>query len=171
MIAGSECQSRSPDTAWHSDAIPTKITGHVYRGETPPSLPMPDDTPTDPMDTFADDPFCSLLGIILRSVSAGTAQTQLTITDDHLNFHGIPHGGAIYSLADAAFAAASNSHGESAVAMETHTSYLESVETGATLTATATEIHRTRRTGAYEITITDEHDQRIASFYGRAYRP
>jgi acyl-CoA thioesterase len=98
------------------------------------------------------------------------ARTQLTITEDLLNFHDTPHGGAIYSLADAAFAAASNSHGETAVALETNISYLEAVDVGETLTATAEETHIAGKTAEYEIIITDENENRIATFRGRVYR-
>lgn len=122
-------------------------------------------------ETMASDPYCATLGIELESVGPGTAETSLLVTDDLLNFHGTPHGGAIYSLADAAFAAASNSHGETAFALETNISYLESVETGTTITATATETHVTRRTAEYEVVVTDEADERIATFRGRVYRP
>jgi acyl-CoA thioesterase len=117
------------------------------------------------------DPFCETLGIELVSLDAGSARTALTVTEDLLNFHGTPHGGAIYSLADAAFAAASNSHGETAFALETNISYLDAVEVGETLTATAEETHLAGATAEYEIVVTDEADDRVATFRGRVYRP
>jgi acyl-CoA thioesterase len=129
------------------------------------------DVPEDLRERMARDPYCEHLGIDLVDVGSGEATTELTITEDLLNFHGTPHGGAIYSLADAAFAAASNSHGDTAVALETNVSYLDAVEEGTTLTATATETHRTRRTAEYEVVVTDETDDRVATFRGRVYRP
>lgn len=60
---------------------------------------------------LASDSFSRELGITLVSSSPGTATLQLGITEKHLNSHGTVHGGVIYSLADAAFAVASNSHG------------------------------------------------------------
>lgn len=139
-------------------------------------------------ERLTSDPYCEMLGIELREVTPGTATATLTVTDELLNFHGTPHGGAIYSLADAAFAAASNSHGDTAVALETNVSYLETVDVGETLLAVATETHRTRRTGEYEVVVSveaeseadsgvetdDEADRdgtRIATFRGRVYRP
>ena len=122
-------------------------------------------------ETMESDPYCRTLGIELESVGPGTAETSLLVTDDMLNFHGTPHGGAIYSLADAAFAAASNSYGEAAFALETNISYLEAVKTGTTITATATETHVTRRTAEYEVVVTDEVGERIATFRGRVYKP
>lgn len=117
------------------------------------------------------DQFCATLGIELVALEPGFARTALTVSESLLNFHGTPHGGAIYSLADAAFAAASNSRGETAVALETNISYLDAVETGETLTATAEETHDGGRTAAYAVTVTDESDDRVATFRGRVYRP
>jgi len=122
-------------------------------------------------DRIAADPYCATLGIDLLALEPGRAVTALTVTDDLVNFHDTPHGGAIYSLADAAFAAASNSHGETALALETNISYLEAVDVGETLTATAEETHLADRTAEYEVVVTDGDDERVATFRGRVYRP
>ncbi len=116
-----------------------------------------------------DDPYCETLGIELLDIGEGTATTELTVTEDLLNFHGTPHGGAVYSLADAAFAAASNSHGDTAVALETNISYLDAVDVGDVLTATAEETHVAGRTAEYEVVVTDQDDERISTFRGRVY--
>ncbi|WP_340100043.1 hydroxyphenylacetyl-CoA thioesterase PaaI [Salinibaculum salinum] len=126
--------------------------------------------PDEVRERIESDAFCETLGIDVVELDSGYARTQLTITEDLLNFHDTPHGGAIYSLADAAFAAASNSHGETAVALETNISYLEAVDVGETLTATAEETHIAGKTAEYEIVITDENENRIATFRGRVYR-
>lgn len=128
------------------------------------------DVPEETRERVESDAFCETLGIDLVELESGHARTELTVTDNLLNFHGTPHGGAIYSLADAAFAAASNSHGETALALETNMSYLEAVDTGETLTATAEETHLADHTAEYEVEVTDESDSRIATFRGRVYR-
>lgn len=117
------------------------------------------------------DPYCATLDIDLVELEPGYARTRLDVTEDILNFHGTVHGGAVYSLADAAFAAASNSHGETAVALETNISYLTAVDAGTTLEATSHETHRTNRTAEYEVVVTDDENHRIATFRGRVYRP
>ena len=122
-------------------------------------------------DRIAADPYCATLGIDLLALEPGRAVTELTVTDDLVNFHDTPHGGAIYSLADAAFAAASNSHGETALALETNISYLEAVDVGETLTATAEETHLADSTAEYEVVVTDGDNERVATFRGRVYRP
>lgn len=115
------------------------------------------------------DPYCETLGIKLVEFEPGFARTRLTVTEELTNFHGTPHGGAIYSLADAAFAAASNSRGDTAVGLETNISYLDSVDVSSTLSATAEETHVSGRTAEYEVLLHDENDERIATFRGRAY--
>lgn len=132
---------------------------------------MTDDVPPGVREHIESDPYCDFLGIELVDLSAGTARTRMVVEERLLNFHGTPHGGAVYSLADAAFAAASNSHGDTALALETNVSYLETVETGVTLTATAEETHRTRRTAEYEVVVESAAGDRVATFRGRVYRP
>ena len=129
------------------------------------------DVADDQREKIAADPFCEALAIELATIGPGTATTELTVTEDHLNFHGTPHGGAVYSLADAAFAAASNAEGDVALAMETNVSYYEAVEVGETLTAEAERIHRRGRTAAYDVAVTDEDGDPVATFRGRVYLP
>lgn len=114
------------------------------------------------------DPFCALLDISLVDLGPGHARMRLPVTDDLLNFHGSLHGGAVYTLADAAFAAASNAEGDATVALETNISYLEPVDTGTVLEASAERTHRTRRTAEYVVVVTAGED-RIATFRGRGY--
>ncbi len=118
-----------------------------------------------------DDAFCRLVGIEVTAVGPGTATTALEVTTEHLNFHDIPHGGVIYTLADAAFAAASNAEGTDAFALETNISYLDRVAVGEELTAEATRTHDSRRTAEYQVEVTDPADTRIATFRGRVYKP
>ncbi|WP_323677183.1 hydroxyphenylacetyl-CoA thioesterase PaaI [Halorubellus sp. PRR65] len=137
---------------------------------------MSDDTadgrehvPDEVADRIRSDAYCETLGIDLAALEPGYAVTELVVTEDLLNFHGTPHGGAVYSVADAAFAAASNSRGDPAVALETNVSYLEPVDVGDTLTATAEETHVSGRTAEYEVEVTAGGD-RVATFRGRVYR-
>ncbi|USZ68013.1 hydroxyphenylacetyl-CoA thioesterase PaaI [Halorussus salilacus] len=129
------------------------------------------DVPDEVRERIESDPFCETLGVELADLGPGTARTRLTVTDGLLNFHGTPHGGAIYALADAAFAAASNAEGETALAMETNVSYFEAVAVGETLTAEAEEVHARGRTAAYRVAVTDEGGDPVATFRGRVYRP
>jgi len=148
--------------------------------------------PDERYDEIASDPFCATLGIELTNLGSGTARTELTVREELLNFHGTPHGGAVYSLADAAFAAASNADGDTALALETNISYLSAAEVGDTLVAVAEREDETRRTGSYRVGIRveggesggkrvgreekggdekSETSAEIAIFRGRVYKP
>lgn len=118
---------------------------------------------------LASDSFSRELGITLVSSSPGTATLQLGITEKHLNSHGTVHGGVIYSLADAAFAVASNSHGIPSVAINTSITYMKAASDGI-LTAEATEFSKNPKLGSYIIEVTDQNKEKIAIFQGLCYR-
>ena len=65
----------------------------------------PGEVPEAVRERIEADQYCATLGIEVVDLDSGRAATRLTVTEDLLNFHGTPHGGAVYSLADAAFAA------------------------------------------------------------------
>jgi len=116
------------------------------------------------------DPFARFLGIDLLELREGYSRTSLTIADHMMNFHGLPHGGVIFSLADAAFAAACNSHGQAAVALDVNLSFVASVTVGTCLIAEATEEHLGRRTGLYRLAVTTAEGTLVALGQGTAYR-
>ena len=116
------------------------------------------------------DPFARSLGIELVELRTGYSKLSMTVREEMLNFHGIPHGGAVFSLADAAFAAASNSHGTQAVALQMNISYLAAASSGIKLYTEATEEKLGKRTALYRITVTDEAGGLIASCQGLVYR-
>ena len=115
------------------------------------------------------DKFAEHCGIELLEVSEGRAKAILKINRQHLNAVNIVHGGAIFTLADLVFAAASNSHGNVAVAINVTISYLKAAA-GGTLTAEAREVSRNRKLATYSIRVTDESGDLVASFQGMVYR-
>lgn len=118
---------------------------------------------------FRNDRFAEYVGIELLEFSAGKAKARLKVQDKHLNAVNIVHGGAIYSLADLAFAVASNSHGTVAVAINGNISHLKAV-TGGTLIAEAQEVGLNPKLATYEVKITDESGDTVALFQGTVYR-
>lgn len=115
------------------------------------------------------DTFAQSTGIQLVSVAPGRAVVRLEIGDQHRNSHGTVHGGAIFTLADAAFALASNSHGVPAAAINATITYMKAAREGA-LTAVAEEFALNPRLATYIVTITDEAQDRVALFQGMVYR-
>jgi acyl-CoA thioesterase len=129
------------------------------------------EVPADVREKIRSDPYCERLDIDVTELEPGRARVEMTVTEDLCNFHETPHGGAVYSLADAAFAAASNSHGDDAYALEANISYLDTVDVGETIAATAEETYVGGRTAEYEVVVTDADEDRVATFRGRVYRP
>ena len=119
---------------------------------------------------MAQDPFARFLGIELLELCEGYSKTALVVKDHMLNFYGLPHGGVIFSLADAAFAAACNSYGQVAVALHVDISFLDAVQVGTRLIAEAVEEHLGGRTGLYRLTVTKEDGTLVALAHGTAYR-
>lgn len=118
---------------------------------------------------FKKDKFAEYNGIKLLEAADGHARSSMSITPQHLNGLGIVHGGALFSLADFTFAAASNSRGNIAVAINANISYMKSVSSG-TLYADAREISVNHKLGTYTIDITDEAGELLAVFQGMVYR-
>jgi len=120
-------------------------------------------------DFIKRDALAKHLGIRITEVSAGMARAEMEIREIHLNSAGTVHGGAIFSLADAAFAAASNAHGTLAVAVNAGISYFRALKSG-TLFATAEEVSFNPKLATYVIEVTNEAGDRIALFQGMVYR-
>jgi len=118
---------------------------------------------------FARDRYAELSGIEIVEVSKGYCKARMQICDKHLNSVDVVHGGALFTLADLAFAVASNSHGQVALAINAHITYLQSASEGV-LYAVATEVDKPKRLGVYEVVIADEKDRIIATFNGMVYR-
>ncbi|MDD5132515.1 MAG: PaaI family thioesterase [bacterium] len=93
--------------------------------------------------TRRKSPFTELVGI--KTVGQGK-QFQLKVQKKHTNSHGYAHGGAIFSLADRAFACAVNTPGKISVAMEMKINYLSPVAIGDVLVARAKVIKEGKRT-------------------------
>lgn len=118
---------------------------------------------------FANDRYAALAGVEIIEAGPGYCKAKLNIDDRHLNAANVVQGGAIFTLADLAFAVASNSHGQLALAINVNISFLQGKSSG-TLFATATELSEPKRLGAYDVLVTDEQDEIIARFNGMVYR-
>lgn len=121
-------------------------------------------------EKFARDTFPRSLGIELLELAPGYARVALELGENMVNFHGIVHGGAIFTLADTALGLASNTHGDPAVALTVTINYLAPARPGNRLVATAEEEHLTRRTGVYRIRVTTGSGENIALARGTVYR-
>ncbi len=115
------------------------------------------------------DFFARSLGIEILEIRPGYSRVGMPIAPYMVNGLKIAHGGAIFSLGDFAFAAASNSYGQVAVALSMDIHFLRAPETGAYLTAEALEVRRGRRTGLYRISVIESSGRQIAEMHGMAF--
>ena len=116
------------------------------------------------------DYFSQWLGIERVEEGEGRSVLKMTVRREMLNGFGIAHGGITYSLADSAFAFASNSRGRHAVSIETSISHTEKVKEGDVLTATAVEEKLTYKIANYRITVTNQAGSVVGLFKGIVYR-
>ncbi len=115
------------------------------------------------------DAFSQWMGVEVLETGLGKCKLRCTVHQDMLNGHAILHGGITYSLSDSALAFASNSHGNRAVSIETSISHIRKGEVGDVLTAVATEVHRGRTIGIYEVIVTNQHDKVVSHFKGTVH--
>jgi acyl-CoA thioesterase len=119
-------------------------------------------------DLLKKDAFANLCGIQITECRPGFAQCTMDVTDHHLNSIGTLMGGALFTLADFTFCVAANSHGTLAVSLQASISYLRPCSNGI-VTAIATEVSRSSRTGVYRVSITDDNGKQIADVTGTCY--
>ncbi len=125
---------------------------------------------TDETTRFIErDGFARYVGVEVLHHGPGTARARLDIQPHHLNSAGTVHGGAIFSLADAVFAIASNSHGPLAMAINVSISYFHAATSGS-LVAEAQEVSLAPKLATYLVSVTDDAGRRIALFQGTVYR-
>ena len=115
---------------------------------------------------WSTDVAAQALEMVLVSVQPGQATMTMRVRPDHLNGHGICHGGYIFTLADTAFAYACNSHNKLVVAQENSITYLSPGRRDELLTATAHELHLAGRSGVYDVTVTGDDGRKVALFRG-----
>ena len=112
------------------------------------------------------DETCRSMGVCLEHVNEGTATLSLKIKQQHINGHGICHGGIIFTLSDSAFAFACNSRNVASVAQHASVTFIKPAKLGDRLIAIAKEISLIKRNGIYDVTVTNQNADVIAEFRG-----
>ena len=120
-------------------------------------------------DWFKNDHFAARSNIELLTLAPGQSRAKMTVQPHHWNSVGTVMGGAIFTLADFAFAAASNSHGTVAVAINANISFLKATKTG-TLWADAREVSKSFKLASYIVEVKDDQGELVALFQGMVYR-
>ncbi|MDL2212608.1 PaaI family thioesterase [Bacteroides sp. OttesenSCG-928-D19] len=125
---------------------------------------------TDAKEFFKLDRFATENGIELIEIGKGHSKAKLEVGPQHLNAGNTTQGGAIFTLADLALAAAANSHGTLALSINSSITFLRGSGPGDTLYAEARERHVGRKTGHYQVDVTNQQGDLIATFEATVYR-
>jgi len=128
----------------------------------------------NPKDIFhhmmKTDAFSKWMGIELVDIAEGSCTLSMQVRPEMLNGFNILHGGVAFSLADSAFAFASNSHGILSVSLEASMTYAKPALAGDLVIAEATERTLTRKTATYDVSLKKEDGTLLYLFRGTVYR-
>ncbi len=119
---------------------------------------------------MAEDAFSQWLGIEVVDIKPGYAKLEMQVRPEMVNGFNVTHGGVAFSLADSALAFASNSYGRVALALENNISFMKKVMPGDILTADTEEMSLGRRIAVYNISVTNQDDEKVALFRGTVFR-
>ena len=123
----------------------------------------------DARDYFSKDRFATENGITLDEVDATHAAASLTVDSRHKNAFGGVMGGAIFTLADFAFAALTNDRERVTVAQQVSINYFAQPK-GARLVATARYRKDGRNSCVVNVDVVDESGREIAQFVGTGFK-
>ena len=100
------------------------------------------------------------LGAVIDGASYGFARVSMEIQPRHCNALGIPMGGAIFTLADFAFAVAAN-QGRDVVTQASQITFLKAAQ-GKRLIAEARQVKDGKRVCFYEVKVNDDLGTEVA---------
>ncbi len=118
---------------------------------------------------FANDRFATENGAVIEKVGENTATVSMNIEAHHRNAVGIVMGGAIFTLADFAFAVASNHENQGTVSLSANITFLKASK-GNKLIAKAECVRNGRTTCYYRVSVTDNTGALIAEITTSGYK-
>jgi len=120
-------------------------------------------------DFFLKDRFAVLAGAELMEIREGYAKARMKVTESHLNGGDVCQGGALFTLADLACAAAMNSHLVLTLGTSANITFVANVSEGYVF-AEARELVDHPKMPYCEVRVTDETDRLLAVFTSSGYR-
>ncbi len=117
------------------------------------------------------EPFAKVMKINLVELELGYSAVEMIYDPASMNnIYERAHGGAVFALIDEAFETAGQTDGTIAVALNVNVTYVSSPQPGVRLRAEAKQASRTKKTAGYDITVTDQNGNLIATCSALAYR-
>lgn len=117
---------------------------------------------------FARDRASQAAGMRIEEAAPGYARVTMILKPEMMNGHITAHGGAIFTLADSAFAFACNSRDVVSVAQHCSITYVSPALEGEELTAEAKETNLSGRFGIYDVTVSGDGGHVVALFRGHS---
>ena len=118
---------------------------------------------------FTKDNFTVSNGMKIESVAPEFATVSVPLKKEHRNAAGGIHGGLIFTVADFAFGVHANASGILTVSQSASISYLKPVK-GEKLFATAKPLHLGRSTVTYEVGVSDDGGNLVATVTINGFR-
>lgn len=112
-------------------------------------------------ERFANDRYATENGAVIEEVGDGYARIAMELDEHHYNAVGGVMGGAIFTIADFAFAVASNWQGKTVVSQTAQITYLGKVK-GKKMIAEARRVKDGRTMCYYVVEVTDELGSQVA---------
>lgn len=119
---------------------------------------------------LSGDLFSQWLGIELMEIQEKYCKIKMGIRPEMINGLKTVHGGIIFSFADSALAFSSNNTAQASVALNCVINFTTAVREGEEIFAESKLISDTRKTGVYDILITNQEKKVVASFRGTVYK-
>ena len=120
-------------------------------------------------DHFVNDRFAMKAGMQIDEITEDTSTCSVVLNEDHQNAYGGIMGGAIFTLADLAFAVVANQIHSLSVASQVSINYL-SAPKGSKLIARAHCLKDGRTTSVIQVDVSDDTGRNIALFIGTAFK-
>ena len=119
---------------------------------------------------FSGDRFATeAAGVTIETAEPGHAVCSMAVRPIHLNANSVPMGGAVFTLADFAFAVAANGHSDRVTVTQQVSATFLSASRGKTLIAEAKCVKAGRTTCLYTVEVTDELGAQVAHLTVNGY--
>ncbi|MGJ5019662.1 PaaI family thioesterase [Bradyrhizobium oligotrophicum] len=122
-------------------------------------------TPLDKINALKM-PFADLKGVTFTEASADRVVAQMQVRPDLCTLHHTIHGGAVMALADSVGAAATvinlPQDAKGTTTIESKTNFIGGAKEGTVVTATATPVHRGRRTQVWQTRVETQDGRLVA---------
>lgn len=104
-------------------------------------------------ELFAADGIAKDLGVELVDIGDASVTLQMAVTDAQVGWHGRCHGGVLFTLADIAMSYVGNRFPDMAYATHAAYDFVDGVDAGDVVTASAVEHARRGRTAVIDVTL------------------